>query len=287
MSASCPRERQPPRARARTGPRQHAPSPPPGIRGEPSDAERGRTLLAATRTGALATVSVDGGFPFGSLVAYAVDDVGRPLLCLSDLAEHSRNLAADSRASLMASETWSSGEALSPDRRPRKSQRAWRLRKPRFPRTRPGHGAGDRRRAARRPAHRGPAHLPRTAPGRLLRRVRRLPPVPARRLLGPVRGRVRPDELGVGRRPCRRGAGPAAPARRGHRRAHERRPRGRARRLLPGVRETAGDGAGGHGRGGPVRVHDARRRRGQHRIGRRCVSRSARRWTASERSARR
>ncbi len=74
----------------------------PGIRGEPSDAERGRTLLAATRTGALATVSVDGGFPFGSLVAYAVDDVGRPLLCLSDLAEHSRNLAADSRASLMA-----------------------------------------------------------------------------------------------------------------------------------------------------------------------------------------
>ena len=89
----------------------------PGIRGEPTDAERGRTLLAVARTAALATVSVEGGFPFGSLVAYAVDDVGRPLLCLSDLAEHSRNLAADSRASLMACETWSSGEALSPDRR--------------------------------------------------------------------------------------------------------------------------------------------------------------------------
>ncbi len=78
----------------------------PGIRGEPTDAERGRTLLAAARTGALATVALDpAGFPFGSLVAYAVDDVGRPLLCLSDLAEHSRNLAADPRASLMASET--------------------------------------------------------------------------------------------------------------------------------------------------------------------------------------
>ncbi len=78
----------------------------PGIRGEPSDAERGRTLLAAARTGALATVALDpAGFPFGSLVAYAVDDVGRPLLCLSDLAEHSRNLAADPRASLMVSET--------------------------------------------------------------------------------------------------------------------------------------------------------------------------------------
>lgn len=83
----------------------------PGIRGEPSDAERGRTLLAASRTGALATVSVEGGFPFGSVVAYAVDDVGRPLLCLSDLAEHSRNLAADSRASLMASES-GSGDPL-------------------------------------------------------------------------------------------------------------------------------------------------------------------------------
>ena len=78
----------------------------PGIRGEPSDAERGRTLLAATRTATLATVSLDPvGFPFGSLVAYAVDEVGRPLLCLSDLAEHSRNLADDPRASLMAVET--------------------------------------------------------------------------------------------------------------------------------------------------------------------------------------
>jgi putative heme iron utilization protein len=77
----------------------------PGIRGEPTDAERGRTLLAASKTGALATVALEGGFPFGSLVAYAVDEVGRPLLCLSDLAEHSRNLAADPRASLMASET--------------------------------------------------------------------------------------------------------------------------------------------------------------------------------------
>ena len=77
----------------------------PGIRGEPSDAERGRTLLGATRTGALATLTVEGGVPFGSVVAYAVDDLGRPLLCLSDLAEHSRNLAADPRASLMAAAT--------------------------------------------------------------------------------------------------------------------------------------------------------------------------------------
>jgi putative heme iron utilization protein len=75
----------------------------PGVRGEPSDAERSRTLIAAVRTGALATIG-EGGFPFGSLVSHAVDGTGRPLLLLSDLAEHSRNLAADPRASLMATQ---------------------------------------------------------------------------------------------------------------------------------------------------------------------------------------
>ncbi len=84
----------------------------PGIRGEPSDAERGRTLLATARTGALSTVALDpAGYPFGSLVAYAVDDAGRPLLCLSDLAEHSHNLAADPRASLMVSEAGAAAPA--------------------------------------------------------------------------------------------------------------------------------------------------------------------------------
>ncbi|MHA6618704.1 HugZ family pyridoxamine 5'-phosphate oxidase [Pseudonocardia sp. DLS-67] len=75
----------------------------PGVRGEPSDAERSRTLIAAVRTGSLATIG-EGGFPFGSLVSHALDPAGRPLLLLSDLAEHSRNLAADPRASLMATE---------------------------------------------------------------------------------------------------------------------------------------------------------------------------------------
>ena len=75
----------------------------PGVRGEPSDAERSRTLIAAVRTGALATIG-EGGFPFGSLVSHAVDGTGRPLLLLSDLAEHSRNIAGDPRASLMVTQ---------------------------------------------------------------------------------------------------------------------------------------------------------------------------------------
>jgi putative heme iron utilization protein len=73
-----------------------------GILGMPSDAERSRTLMAIGTGASLATMSTEcPGFPFGSLVAYSVDEVGRPILCLSSLAEHSRNMAADPRASLM------------------------------------------------------------------------------------------------------------------------------------------------------------------------------------------
>lgn len=69
----------------------------------PDDAERSRTLLAAARTGMLATLG-EGGYPFGSVVAPAVDEQGRPLLLLSDLAVHSHNLKGDPRASLMVTE---------------------------------------------------------------------------------------------------------------------------------------------------------------------------------------
>ncbi|HUR75264.1 MAG TPA: DUF2470 domain-containing protein [Sporichthya sp.] len=73
-----------------------------GLLGMPSDAERSRTLMAIGTGGSLATMSTEcPGFPFGSLVAYSVDDRGRPILCLSSLAEHSRNIAADPRASLL------------------------------------------------------------------------------------------------------------------------------------------------------------------------------------------
>jgi putative heme iron utilization protein len=77
-----------------------------GLVGEPSDAERSRTLFTEARTATLSTIGVDpAGVPFGSLVAHAVDDAGRPILCLSDLAEHTRNLAADRRASVLVVET--------------------------------------------------------------------------------------------------------------------------------------------------------------------------------------
>ena len=70
----------------------------------PSHAERARTLAVQARTAALSTVALDpAGFPYGSLVAHAM--LGpQPILYLSELAEHTRNLRADARASLMMAE---------------------------------------------------------------------------------------------------------------------------------------------------------------------------------------
>jgi putative heme iron utilization protein len=61
--------------------------------------------MAATSTGSMATMSADdAGYPFGSIVSYALDYSGRPLLCLSDIAEHTRNLTANPKASIMVIE---------------------------------------------------------------------------------------------------------------------------------------------------------------------------------------
>lgn len=79
----------------------------------PTDAELSRTLTSSKTFGSLATMSVEcPGFPFGSLVAFGVDDSGRPLLCLSAMAEHSRNMAADPKASLMVTEYDGSDDLL-------------------------------------------------------------------------------------------------------------------------------------------------------------------------------
>lgn len=64
-----------------------------------------RLLLRAAAGATLATaLARDGsGHPYASLVLPAVTPAGEPLLLLSDLADHSRNLAADPRASLLVS----------------------------------------------------------------------------------------------------------------------------------------------------------------------------------------
>ena len=61
-----------------------------------------RGLLRRERQGLLSTISLHRpGWPFGSLAPYALSARGTPLLLLSSIAEHTRNLTADGRASLL------------------------------------------------------------------------------------------------------------------------------------------------------------------------------------------
>lgn len=60
-----------------------------------------RRLLRAARSATLSTLMNDGS-PYGSLVNVATDQRGRPLLLISKLAWHTRNLEADGRASILA-----------------------------------------------------------------------------------------------------------------------------------------------------------------------------------------
>ena len=63
-----------------------------------------RSLLRRSRQGALATLMADSGDPYCSLVNVASHADGSPILLISRLALHTRNLLADSRVSLMLDE---------------------------------------------------------------------------------------------------------------------------------------------------------------------------------------
>jgi putative heme iron utilization protein len=70
----------------------------------PSHAEQARTLVASVGTGALSTAAVDlDGHPYGSLVLLALHE-GSPVLLVSEMAEHTRNLHGSPRCSLLAVE---------------------------------------------------------------------------------------------------------------------------------------------------------------------------------------
>jgi heme iron utilization protein len=60
-----------------------------------------KTLLRATRAGALGTIDRNTGHPFGSLVNVATDADGSPVILVSRLATHTANLEKDARASLL------------------------------------------------------------------------------------------------------------------------------------------------------------------------------------------
>jgi putative heme iron utilization protein len=80
---------------------------------EPSLAERARTLVSLGRIGSLSTHSRKfAGFPFGSVMPYAADELGRPVLFVSSMAMHTQNLHVDPRASLLIAQPESSGDPL-------------------------------------------------------------------------------------------------------------------------------------------------------------------------------
>ena len=65
------------------------------------NATHAKRLIAEQRMAVLSTISKRySGFPFGSVVGYAIDTDSRPLMLVSALAVHHRNLEADARAKL-------------------------------------------------------------------------------------------------------------------------------------------------------------------------------------------
>jgi len=95
----------------------------PGVAGdqpaipEPSFAERARTLAYLVRTGSLSTVSrKQPGFPFGSVMPYALDEHGRPVFLISTMAMHTQNLKGDPRASLLVTQPGAGDDPLGASR---------------------------------------------------------------------------------------------------------------------------------------------------------------------------
>src|SRR6478609_4228052 len=72
-----------------------------------------QALLAAESVGLLSTTSVHRpGYPYGSLTPFAVSSRGNPLLLLSGLAAHTKNLLADPRACLFVGDRTATEDPL-------------------------------------------------------------------------------------------------------------------------------------------------------------------------------
>ena len=62
-----------------------------------------RKFLYATHSGVLSTISARlEGYPFGSIAPFVLDHDGNPLILISTIAEHTKNIQADPRVSLIA-----------------------------------------------------------------------------------------------------------------------------------------------------------------------------------------
>jgi putative heme iron utilization protein len=70
-----------------------------------SEGAEARRFLRSRRHGVLATLSRKfDGYPFGSVAPFVLDHEARPVIFISRLAEHTRNIEADSRVSLLVND---------------------------------------------------------------------------------------------------------------------------------------------------------------------------------------
>ena len=84
---------------------------------EPSYAERARTLAYVGRVGSLSTCSQKRpGWPFGSVMPYALDERGRPIYLISSMAMHTQNVVTDPKGSLLVTQSDADGDVLGASR---------------------------------------------------------------------------------------------------------------------------------------------------------------------------
>ena len=70
----------------------------------PTHAERARTLAGQITIGTLGSIAQQPeGYPYGSFITFAIDE-SHPVFLISELAEHTKNLRKNSRASLLIAE---------------------------------------------------------------------------------------------------------------------------------------------------------------------------------------
>ncbi|NIP49877.1 MAG: HugZ family protein [Gammaproteobacteria bacterium] len=73
---------------------------------EQASAKEARDLLLQQYQGILCTNSVEmPGYPFGSVVPYVIDYTGQPVILISTIAQHTKNINADNKVSLIVTET--------------------------------------------------------------------------------------------------------------------------------------------------------------------------------------
>lgn len=75
-------------------------------------AQLARKVVRACRTGSLSTVMADDGTPYASLVLTAFDHDATPILLISRLAEHTKNILKQPRVSLLCDGTAGLAEPL-------------------------------------------------------------------------------------------------------------------------------------------------------------------------------